>query len=46
MLQHPPILGSTIAPKIEGLSNRGQQSQSIEPCFEINAAERPSPMIA
>jgi hypothetical protein len=23
-----------------------QQSQSSEPCFEINSAERPSPMIA
>jgi hypothetical protein len=32
--------------KIERLSNRGQQSQSIEPWREISAAERLSPMIA
>jgi hypothetical protein len=46
MRQAPPISGSRIAPKIEALSNRGQQSQSIEPYLEINAAERPFPMIA
>jgi hypothetical protein len=40
MLQRPPIFGSTMAPKIEALSNRGQQSQSSEPRFEISAAER------
>jgi len=40
------ILRSTIAPKIEELSKRGQQSQSIEPRFEMSAADRPSPMIA
>jgi hypothetical protein len=31
---------------MDGLSNRGQQSQSSDPRFEINAAERPLPMIA
>jgi hypothetical protein len=46
MLQWPPMSGSTIAPKMEALSKRGQQSQSSEPRFEISAAERPFPMIA
>ena len=37
MLQYPPTLGSIIAPKIDALSKRGQQSQSSEPRFEIRA---------
>ena len=46
MLQWPPRFESKTAPKIDGLSNRGQQSQSSDARFEINAAERPLPMIA
>jgi hypothetical protein len=30
---------------MEGLLNRGQQSQSIEPVRETKAAERQSPMM-
>jgi hypothetical protein len=32
--------------KIDGESNRGQHSQSIDPSREISAAERVQPMIA
>src|SRR5437667_7525373 len=46
MLQCPPIFESTSAPKMEALSKRGQQSQSIEPRLEIKAADLPSPMTA
>jgi len=35
-----------MAAKIDGLSKRGQHSQSREPAREINAAERPSPTMA
>ena len=41
-----PGAGSRSAPKSEGLSNRGQQSQSIEPSRPTRAADRPSPMAA
>jgi len=41
-----PAWGSSRAPNIDGLSKRGQQSQSIDPSREISAAERQSPMIA
>lgn len=30
---------------MEGLSNLGQQSHSIEPCRDTKAAERQSPMM-
>jgi hypothetical protein len=37
---------SRIAAKIDGLSNRGQQSQSSDPYLETRAAERQSPTAA
>jgi hypothetical protein len=42
----PPRCGSRMPAKIAGLSNRGQQSQSIEPVPETSAALRQSPTIA
>ena len=39
-----PASSSSSAPKIEGLSNRGQQSQSIEPSHPTSAIERQSPI--
>jgi hypothetical protein len=44
--KRPPRSASTIAPNTDGLSNRGRQSQSIEPLVETSAADRQSPMIA
>jgi hypothetical protein len=41
-----PACPSSIAPKIDGLSNRGQQSQSIDPLRPTSATVRPSPMAA
>jgi len=35
-----------MAANSEGLSKRGQHSQSMEPSCEIRAAERQSPMMA
>jgi len=35
-----------MAANTDGLSNRGQQSQSSEPPREIRAADRPSPTMA
>jgi hypothetical protein len=46
MLKRPPRRRSRSAPKIDGLSNRGQQSQSIEPQLETSAADRQSPITA
>jgi len=42
----PPRSESSRAAKTEGLSNRGQQSQSMEPSAETSAADRQSPTIA
>ena len=44
MRQNPPFSVSRIAPNSDGLSNQGQQSQSKEPCLDISAAERQSPI--
>jgi len=41
-----PARRSNIAPKIDGLSNRGQHIQSSDPPREINAAERQFPIAA
>jgi hypothetical protein len=46
MLKLPPRRRSSSAPKIDGLSNLGQQSQSIEPLPETSAADRQSPIKA
>ena len=46
MRKRPPSRASSSAPKSEGLSNPGQQSQSTEPPREISAAERESPTSA
>jgi hypothetical protein len=35
-----------MAPNNDGLSNRGQHSQSIEPSRPTSAADRPSPITA
>jgi hypothetical protein len=42
----PPLSASRRAPNREGLSNRGQQSQSREPSFEISAMLPQSPIAA
>jgi hypothetical protein len=44
MLQAPPSAGSRRRAKIDGLSNCGQQSQSIEPSRETSATLRLSPI--
>ena len=44
--QRPPLAGREARANRDGLSNRGQQSQSIEPRRETSAALRPSPITA
>jgi len=46
MRQKPPGCDRGLAANSEGLSKRGQQSQSTEPCCDTSAAERPSPIAA
>ena len=46
MAKKPPLSTSRRRPKIDGESNRGQQSQSIEPPRETSATERVQPMAA
>ncbi|MEZ4297173.1 MAG: hypothetical protein R3B70_19565 [Polyangiaceae bacterium] len=41
----PPRSASRIAPKTLGLSNFGQQSQSMAPSTRTRATERPSPIM-
>ena len=43
--QYPPRSRSNRAAKMEGLSNRGQQSQSMEPPLDTRAAARQSPIM-
>jgi len=45
MRQNPPRSRSRSAAKMEGLSNLGRQSQSIDPFRDTKAAERQSPMM-
>ena len=45
-IEKRPAAGSRIAPNKDGLSNRGQQSQSSEPPREMRAADRESPTTA
>ncbi len=45
-IRQRPAAGSRMAPNRDGLSNRGQHSQSIEPSRPTRAALRPSPIAA
>jgi hypothetical protein len=45
-LKRPPRCESTSAAQIDGLSNRGQHSQSIDPSVDTSAADRQSPITA
>jgi hypothetical protein len=46
IFQAPPISRSSTPAKSEGLSMRGQQSQSTDPSRDTRATDRPSPIAA